>query len=586
MKNRWLWIGALLCGAFAASTVEAQARPKKLIATGWDSPTTAQFRRDLALMENLPLDGTSLWAQAQGPDLPAGLNTTPFRTAFSRTPWQRAWFSQAIADLQAVRGTSGRLTDNFLRVDANPGDVDWFDDEGWREIADHFRIAAWIAREGGLKGIVFDAEPYTKPFVPFDYKAQPRAAEHSFDEYLAKARQRGQEVMAAMAAEYPDLTVLTFFMNAYLVDANPHHGPSAAGLRDARPALFLHAYGLYPAFIDGWLDVLPSSATLVDGNEHAYGYTTPAEFYLAAARIKGDGQELVSPANRAKYRQQVQVGFGLYLDAHDPLLDNPYRLPDASADLLGRNAAAALAAADEYVWLWGEQGRWWPEPGALSEWPNKTTYPRWEARLPGAEAALAQAHDPAAAAEGAARAEFGQLVQGGKVHSLLTNGDFSRGPDPAPRAAASSDWQISGAPAQWSFWQEELCAGTFTWDEVTGAARAAGVRDGVFIQTAPVQPGQRFYVNARCRTQGKGAPTLTIAWKKADLSWLGVQANKVVFLPAALAPSPAGWSTWGGWVATPPDAAFMVLMLGAAGQPTAQDQLWWDEVQLVPLPER
>ena len=206
--------------------------------------------------------------------------------------------------------------------------------------------------------------------------------------------------------------------------------------------------------------------------------------------------------------------------------------------------------------------------------------------MPGAEAALAQAHDPAAAAEGAARAEFGQLVQGGKVHSLLTNGDFSRGPDPAPRAAASSDWQISGAPAQWSFWQEELCAGTFTWDEVTGAARAAGVRDGVFIQTAPVQPGQRFYVNARCRTQGKGAPTLTIAWKKADLSWLGVQANKVVFLPAALAPSPAGWSTWGGWVATPPDAAFMVLMLGAAGQPTAQDQLWWDEVQLVPLPER
>ncbi|MBM3277191.1 MAG: hypothetical protein FJY95_03810 [Candidatus Handelsmanbacteria bacterium] len=166
--------------------------------------------------------------------------------------------------------------------------------------------------------------------MPFDYKAQPQAAHHTFGEYLAKARQRGQEVMGAMTAEYPDLTVLTFFMNAYLVDSNPYHGPSPIGLQNPRPALFLHSYGLYPAFIDGWLDVLPLSAILVDGDEHAYGFTTPTEFHGAAGRIKGAGQELVSPANRAKYRNQVQVGFGLYLDAHAPLLDNSYRLPGAS----------------------------------------------------------------------------------------------------------------------------------------------------------------------------------------------------------------------------------------------------------------
>jgi len=150
-----------LCLLPGASSTQAQPRPKKLIATGWDSPTTTQYHRDLAAMETLPLDGTTLWVQAQGEDLPPSLNTTPFRTAFSRQHWQRAWFNQALADLRAVRGKPSRLTDNFLRVDADPGDVDWFDDEGWHEIADHFRLAAWIAREGGLKSIVFDPEPYT-----------------------------------------------------------------------------------------------------------------------------------------------------------------------------------------------------------------------------------------------------------------------------------------------------------------------------------------------------------------------------------------------------------------------------------------
>jgi len=51
-----------LCCWSTAGPAHGQASPKKVIATGWDSPTTAQFRRDLATMGNLPLDGTSLWA--------------------------------------------------------------------------------------------------------------------------------------------------------------------------------------------------------------------------------------------------------------------------------------------------------------------------------------------------------------------------------------------------------------------------------------------------------------------------------------------------------------------------------------------
>ena len=48
------------------------------------------------------------------------------RFAFCADPWEEAWFQGAIDDRRACRFT--RFTDNFLIVNANPGDVDWFDD--------------------------------------------------------------------------------------------------------------------------------------------------------------------------------------------------------------------------------------------------------------------------------------------------------------------------------------------------------------------------------------------------------------------------------------------------------------------------
>ena len=31
--------------------------------------------------------------------------------------------------------------------------------------------------------------------------------------------------------------------------------------------------------------------------------------------------------------------------------------------MLAKNVTATLAVTDQYVWLWGEKGRWWPAPG-------------------------------------------------------------------------------------------------------------------------------------------------------------------------------------------------------------------------------
>ena len=67
------------------------------------------------------------------------------------------------------------VTDNFLIFNANPGNVDWFDDAGWKNIVDHWRIAAWIVRQSGFKGICFDPEPYAAPHAQFQYSAQAGA---------------------------------------------------------------------------------------------------------------------------------------------------------------------------------------------------------------------------------------------------------------------------------------------------------------------------------------------------------------------------------------------------------------------------
>ena len=113
------------------SEAQAYPRARKVIASGWDTPTPQQFRRDLSTMEKLCLDGGVVEVKAFGQ--PDDITSCPLREAFSGRPWESGWFEQSIADLGAVR--SSKLTDNFISLQANPGNVDWFDDAGWAQIA-------------------------------------------------------------------------------------------------------------------------------------------------------------------------------------------------------------------------------------------------------------------------------------------------------------------------------------------------------------------------------------------------------------------------------------------------------------------
>jgi len=554
---------ALLAAAFGATVLAAETigppvpdmrRPKKLIAVGWDLFfDTAWLRAHRDDMEKPPFDGIVINVVGRREDKkPAEL-----RLAFSKEAWKEEWFAGALEDLKACRFT--RLTDNFLMVWANPGDVDWFDDAGWREIVEHWRIAARLAKAAGARGIVFDPEPYHQPYAAFQYSAQAGRDAHPFEAYCAKARERGRDVMKAVAAEYPDLTILSFFLDSIC--------GGAAGHADPRPLLAPQGYGLLPAFLDGWLDPAPPGVTIVDGHESSYLHNSDLQFLEAGNLIRGACQELVSPENRAKYRAQVQAGFGIYLDAYVNPPTSPWHVDGKGGprvDRLRANVSAAARVADRYVWIYGEKCRWWPTP-------NKgVTEKTWPEALPGCEDALRWARGP----EEAARFRLAELQKAGRLANLVPGGDFS----PVPGEAGPKEGR---PPPGWATWQDDKSKGTFAWDREVGAgakgsARLAGMADGCFVKTVKAEAGRRFAVEAVRRLQGRGEAVLVVRWQTPEAKW--IHEEKDVHIPCT---EPRGaWGRMFGVVQVPEGAGNLVILLSARGQASADDVAWFDDVRL------
>ncbi len=543
-----LVLGSFAVASRAADQPKLVTRQKKLIETGWDMPDTRQLRANLADMEKRPFDGVVLQVVGRRDDGKDCL----LRWAFLDEKWERRWFHAAIDDLKAC--DFKRFTDNFIVFNANPGSVDWFDDAGWADIADHWRIAAWVAHESGVKGLLFDPEPYTPPHSQFRYASQPQCDRHEFGDYWRKARQRGREVMTAVASESNDLTIFCYFMNSVV------RWP----LSQARPGVALESsgYGLLPAFIDGWLDALPEGMTLVDGCESAYRYNSDRDYLESAVFIRGNAQDAVSPANRAKYRAQVQVSYGVYLDAYWNPGTSPWYIDGLGGPRVSRlqaNVGKALECADEYVWIYGEKFRWWPTDNPRV---GKETWPE---ALPGCEGVLRFARDPL----DYGRSEIERLARVAALTNLVRNGDFVVGRVP------------DGRPAEWGVWQKTGSEGVFAVDTgvgrtAGGSARAAGTKNGCFIQAHDVRPGERYAVRCHVKTEGEGTAWMRVRWQTPESRWTAENKDRMIH-----APEPRGeWAELFDVVEVPQGVGRLLVLLLVADQPTDKDVAWFDDVAL------
>lgn len=331
----------LFC-CLSVTPVSASTRGKKLIDYGWGSPDTAYYRAHLAEMEKIPFDGIVLSAmKLKGNEPPDNMGWGAFGSGARFTARD---CQHAIDDLKAAR--SKRFTDNFIQV-VSSGDVDWFE-PGWSQIATNVALLARIAKEGGCKGIMLDAEQYTQ-FKMWTYADLPEKlkAAHTYQEYLAKVRERGREFIQSINKEYRDITILMLF------------GPSLTHLARGGGKPRDSQYSLLAPFCDGMAETSTPKTTLIDGFEFSYGYRTPDKFVKGRATILNSVNQSL---NSEALRKHLRVGFGVWADNdslkrgwHPEDFSKNYYTPSQLQTTLNH----ALNASDHYVWVYSERLRWW-----------------------------------------------------------------------------------------------------------------------------------------------------------------------------------------------------------------------------------
>jgi hypothetical protein len=344
----------LLIALVVSSFARAQSVPpaKKLIEFGWDEPDTAFMRQHVKEMEKRPFNGVVFDHSLTMSD---GTKIRFIDHAWGKRKFTQAEMQPALVDLQAT--DFQKLTDNFLRFDVTPGDVDWFDD--FSAILENARLAAHLAKHGKAKGILFDVEPYGKPL--WDYRQLRDNKTKSFDDYSKQVRARGQEFMRALQGEFSDIKIFLTF--AYSLSEQQTGGdPKKLPQTD---------YGLLPAFLNGMLDVANADVKIIDGYEMSYAYKEASEFDIGLKRIRTGAVPFAADAE--KYKKHISAGFGIWMD--EDWRKYGWDTRDFSKnyftpEVFEKSVRLALERADEYVWIYTEKPKWWTPPaGQPSDLP-------------------------------------------------------------------------------------------------------------------------------------------------------------------------------------------------------------------------
>lgn len=524
---------ALLFFLTFSLTALADVPTKKFIELGWDIPNTQYIRDHWQEMEaNAPFAGIMY-------EIRAAAGGTSSQHFMSPADWNREDFQSCIDDMNSCKFQ--QFTDNFIRINFSPGTVDWDDDAGWERLCKKAAICAWVARETGSKGVAPDFESYGRTL--FRNCTEINKGK-SYAEMKKLVRTRGEQFCKALASEYPNMTVLSLWLNSINSSAGRSVNPDSL--------LASSGYGLLPAFVEGMLAAAPAEMVLVDGCETGYYIEGDAFRKQALDMVLWTGAcaRLVAPELRQKYRSQVQCGFGIYLDMYtNPEGSHYYRGPredgGSRLDRLCDSLRDSLAASDQYVWVYGEKNRWWNIPENQN--PEKPCV-HWETALPGLSDQLVQIANPEKVL-----ARIVERVNAGKEGENLITPE-----------------------TKWGFWQDEKSHGTKSQGE--NLLEIKKCENGCFLFEKEVQPGERFYFEAEIRSTGAALPYANTSWKNKE-GWVWSYS-------ANYAPDPndqAEWKKVNGWVTTPPGICTFVLMLGVHNQADESDECQFRNMKVYQL---
>lgn len=556
MKSTLLKNSVSLCLCVSLFPIFASAMPAvKVLAFAWEF--SGKSVRDLPAvvdsLDNTPIDGIGVYLNEPQSD-----GTKLSTHNVMHETWRRETLEPLVPlarELTAHRS----MRESFIGTFRAPHRrIDWRDDGAWARIASNMGIAAWFAREGGFRGLSMDPEDYHRAA---QFRRLPD--DPPYDTLVEMARRRGREVFSGVFREFPDVTILSFWLLS-LDQRSFGEGDLAADVRERGD--------LWPAFVDGIFDVLPPTARLFDGDEFSYWFDSDkGDYHRAANAIHRRLPALLSPENRGKYAAQVGVSFGIYLDMYtDPEGKHWWdgRRPDCRDSLhIERKLNQAAEAGDGYVWFWGEKHCWgdWGEQGPN---PARGISPkRWREVLPGFEDAVLSVKDSVAYAakrEVALRAE-------GRWTTLNTNTGFASA---APTAETSpfTPWQHDKAR------KGRLWLDTAFGDGDDFSLAAEGCEDGAYsyVIGTPLQASDRLLV--RASLHGEGGYAL-FCWRRTPDKWDWTRLAPVVLRFGE--PDASGWRRAEAVVRVPESAAGAGLILGVRQLPG--QTCHFDNVEIVPL---
>lgn len=469
--------------------------------------------------EKAPFSGIILHLNGRGEHNGKPVVASAAYGVFNPEPWRREWFQKDVDDLKNT--DFQRFTDNFVIVSCRGRHLGWFEDndEHWRLVSQKFAMVAGMARETGCVGLCLDPEFYAGQ-SEFSFAYDP-AWGRSFDEAWVMAMARGRQVASAIGKEFPDIKLFMLFGftlgNNLLQNSDPFR------------AMASHRYGLWFAFLNGMYSAMTPQMTLIDGNETA-GYTARNEqdYIAASAQYFRHTRALLIPDNRARMLQS-QVAAALYLDAYflGRRIANYDVAPDlAVEDKPGRirrftsNLLAACRWSDEYVWVYGEQGRWWRQELVPWVWGQETVR-LWDDFAPGLTETIRLVCHPSESAR--VHADKPNLALNTSFALIKDHATFTPPADRSYYLCEFSQWRVSRSTATQAEAGLTVLPGA-GWNG-THALRVAGYDLGMaFSQLIPVPGPGRYLVTIKYHAPAVAGTRKINFSQKLNDQWVGYES--------------------------------------------------------------
>ncbi|MCM8806908.1 MAG: beta galactosidase jelly roll domain-containing protein [Candidatus Omnitrophica bacterium] len=317
---------------------------KKIIYSGWDSPTTEFVKENWKEMDKVPIDGFSLriTIDRKGPiytgnDLGWNLG--------GKRKFKFEDFKEAIEDMKDVKFKN--LKDIFLTIQPNCGyseGLTWFDDERWDIFLNNIEVITKIAKEIKAVGLIIDFEAYNYNLFHYPFHKE-KYLDKSWEEYCEKAFEKGQETIKRINKIYPDIKIYFYYSwELILNEMKKYKG-------DLKNAF----YGLLFPYLEGMLSASDRRTIFYNGYELSYGYKNEASFKEAKKMVIEEGIKITKYPD--KFKKQVKMGYGLWIDNRSVWdtkdFENNYFTPEEWENSLGY----ALKYADEYVWIYSQKAK-------------------------------------------------------------------------------------------------------------------------------------------------------------------------------------------------------------------------------------